>query len=226
MCVYTYVCVAVKVLSSHIHVSCMYPCVCLYMYASPWRYIVITLMLLVITGVDTCQATGMFSIRKIISGKLMQVHTHTKTHTHTHYMNVNIHAHTYVHSRQQVRFQSGGEVRVMRTLSGGQKSVVALAIIFAIQQCDPAPFVSTVVSWCRPLAVYVPQHDLRYIAMWSCAICQYCHVVMCSQCTCMSPSITFAIQQCDPGAICKHCRVLTSSPCRVCPPAVIFAMQQ
>ncbi|CAI7887938.1 unnamed protein product [Closterium sp. NIES-54] len=28
----------------------------------------------------------------------------------------------------------------MRQLSGGQKTVVALALIFAIQQCDPAPF--------------------------------------------------------------------------------------
>lgn len=29
---------------------------------------------------------------------------------------------------------------LMHQLSGGQKSLVALAIIFAIQQCDPAPF--------------------------------------------------------------------------------------
>jgi len=28
----------------------------------------------------------------------------------------------------------------MQQLSGGQKSVVALALIFAIQRCDPAPF--------------------------------------------------------------------------------------
>jgi hypothetical protein len=28
----------------------------------------------------------------------------------------------------------------MKSLSGGQKSVVALAFIFAIQKCDPAPF--------------------------------------------------------------------------------------
>ena len=28
----------------------------------------------------------------------------------------------------------------MPQLSGGQKSLVALALIFAIQQCDPAPF--------------------------------------------------------------------------------------
>ena len=28
----------------------------------------------------------------------------------------------------------------MNQLSGGQKSLVALALIFAIQKCDPAPF--------------------------------------------------------------------------------------
>jgi structural maintenance of chromosome 3 (chondroitin sulfate proteoglycan 6) len=28
----------------------------------------------------------------------------------------------------------------MQQLSGGQKSLVALAFIFAIQKCDPAPF--------------------------------------------------------------------------------------
>ena len=28
----------------------------------------------------------------------------------------------------------------MGQLSGGQKSLVALALIFAIQRCDPAPF--------------------------------------------------------------------------------------
>ena len=33
-----------------------------------------------------------------------------------------------------------GETMSMRQLSGGQKTVVALALIFAIQRCDPAPF--------------------------------------------------------------------------------------
>jgi structural maintenance of chromosome 3 (chondroitin sulfate proteoglycan 6) len=28
----------------------------------------------------------------------------------------------------------------MQQLSGGQKALVALALIFAIQRCDPAPF--------------------------------------------------------------------------------------
>jgi len=32
------------------------------------------------------------------------------------------------------------EMREMNKLSGGQKSLVALALIFAIQKCDPAPF--------------------------------------------------------------------------------------
>lgn len=32
------------------------------------------------------------------------------------------------------------EMRDMQQLSGGQKSLVALGLIFAIQKCDPAPF--------------------------------------------------------------------------------------
>jgi len=33
-----------------------------------------------------------------------------------------------------------GEVQTMQQLSGGQKTMVALTLIFAIQRCDPAPF--------------------------------------------------------------------------------------
>lgn len=40
---------------------------------------------------------------------------------------------------EQVSFGSG-ETLVMKQLSGGQKTLVALALIFAIQRCDPAPF--------------------------------------------------------------------------------------
>ncbi|KAL7753926.1 Structural maintenance of chromosomes protein 3 [Sorochytrium milnesiophthora] len=41
----------------------------------------------------------------------------------------------------KVSFNSkADEALKMQQLSGGQKSVVALALIFAIQQCDPAPF--------------------------------------------------------------------------------------
>ncbi|XP_077294987.1 structural maintenance of chromosomes 3 [Arctopsyche grandis] len=41
----------------------------------------------------------------------------------------------------KVSFTGGdAEMREMNQLSGGQKSLVALALIFAIQKCDPAPF--------------------------------------------------------------------------------------
>ena len=41
----------------------------------------------------------------------------------------------------QVRFPGGNDdVTEMNQLSGGQKALVALAQIFAIQRCDPAPF--------------------------------------------------------------------------------------
>merc|ERR1712083_416287 len=40
----------------------------------------------------------------------------------------------------KVRFTPIGENFLMSQLSGGQKALVALALIFAIQRCDPAPF--------------------------------------------------------------------------------------
>jgi len=40
----------------------------------------------------------------------------------------------------KVRFPGQGDATNMQQLSGGQKTMVALCIIFAIQRCDPAPF--------------------------------------------------------------------------------------
>mmetsp|Transcript_35035 Transcript_35035/g.47049 ORF Transcript_35035/g.47049 Transcript_35035/m.47049 type:complete len:268 (-) Transcript_35035:54-857(-) len=40
----------------------------------------------------------------------------------------------------KVRFSNVGENHMMSQLSGGQKSLLAMALIFAIQRCDPAPF--------------------------------------------------------------------------------------
>jgi structural maintenance of chromosome 3 (chondroitin sulfate proteoglycan 6) len=40
----------------------------------------------------------------------------------------------------RVSFSGSGQQYAMQQLSGGQKSLVALALIFAIQRCDPAPF--------------------------------------------------------------------------------------
>eukprot|EP00878_Enallax_costatus_P023456 GHUV01024950.1.p1 GENE.GHUV01024950.1~~GHUV01024950.1.p1 ORF type:complete len:168 (-),score=43.53 GHUV01024950.1:639-1142(-) len=40
----------------------------------------------------------------------------------------------------RVAFSRGNETVSLKLLSGGQKTLVALALIFAIQRCDPAPF--------------------------------------------------------------------------------------
>merc|ERR1719172_433598 len=40
----------------------------------------------------------------------------------------------------KVQFPQGGVATTMAQLSGGQKTMVALCLIFAIQRCDPAPF--------------------------------------------------------------------------------------
>ncbi|KAM0824392.1 hypothetical protein ACQ4PT_070229 [Festuca glaucescens] len=42
--------------------------------------------------------------------------------------------------KKKVSFTGKGETQSMKQLSGGQKTVVALTLIFAIQRCDPAPF--------------------------------------------------------------------------------------
>ncbi|KAE8799811.1 structural maintenance of chromosomes protein 3 [Hordeum vulgare] len=41
---------------------------------------------------------------------------------------------------REVSFTGKGDTQSMKQLSGGQKTVVALTLIFAIQRCDPAPF--------------------------------------------------------------------------------------
>ena len=41
---------------------------------------------------------------------------------------------------RQVSFTGTGDRYLMQQLSGGQKALVALALIFSIQRCDPAPF--------------------------------------------------------------------------------------
>ncbi|TVU49441.1 hypothetical protein EJB05_00754 [Eragrostis curvula] len=46
----------------------------------------------------------------------------------------------YVGVKVKVSFTGKGETQSMKQLSGGQKTVVALTLIFAIQRCDPAPF--------------------------------------------------------------------------------------
>jgi len=46
----------------------------------------------------------------------------------------------YTGVKVKVAFAAGGETTSLRALSGGQKTLVALALILAIQRCDPAPF--------------------------------------------------------------------------------------
>ncbi|KAF5185200.1 Structural maintenance of chromosomes protein [Thalictrum thalictroides] len=46
----------------------------------------------------------------------------------------------YIGVKVKVSFSGHGETYTMKQLSGGQKTVVALTLIFAIQRCDPAPF--------------------------------------------------------------------------------------
>lgn len=46
----------------------------------------------------------------------------------------------YTGVAMKVAFSSTGDAYLLQQLSGGQKSIVALALIFAIQRLDPAPF--------------------------------------------------------------------------------------
>ncbi|RHY34156.1 hypothetical protein DYB32_002485 [Aphanomyces invadans] len=47
---------------------------------------------------------------------------------------------SFVGVQIKVNFRGEGDAYLMSQLSGGQKALVALAFIFAIQRCDPAPF--------------------------------------------------------------------------------------
>ncbi len=47
---------------------------------------------------------------------------------------------TFMGVQVSVSFSGSGQQYQMQQLSGGQKALVALALIFAIQRCDPAPF--------------------------------------------------------------------------------------
>jgi len=47
---------------------------------------------------------------------------------------------TYQGITIKVQFVGGADTYTMQQLSGGQKTMVALCLIFAIQRCDPAPF--------------------------------------------------------------------------------------
>jgi len=47
---------------------------------------------------------------------------------------------TFTGVQVRVAFAGGGQQYDMQQLSGGQKALVALALIFSIQRCDPAPF--------------------------------------------------------------------------------------
>jgi structural maintenance of chromosome 3 (chondroitin sulfate proteoglycan 6) len=46
----------------------------------------------------------------------------------------------YTGVKVRVSFTRGGETMSLKQLSGGQRTLVALALIFSIQRCDPAPF--------------------------------------------------------------------------------------
>ncbi|CAD5216498.1 unnamed protein product [Bursaphelenchus xylophilus] len=48
--------------------------------------------------------------------------------------------HDFIGVAMRVSFTGAEETKEMNHLSGGQKSLVALALIFSIQKCDPAPF--------------------------------------------------------------------------------------
>jgi structural maintenance of chromosome 3 (chondroitin sulfate proteoglycan 6) len=49
---------------------------------------------------------------------------------------------TFMGVQVRVSFSGSGQMQNMQQLSGGQKALVALALIFAIQRCDPSHMTS------------------------------------------------------------------------------------
>ena len=90
----------------------------------------------------------------------------------------------------------------MKQLSGGQKTLVALALIFAIQRCDPAPFY----LFDEIDAALDPQY--RYATVSSDLLCPLCFSHGLSllagrpfqpfDTTLVAPALIFAILRCDP----------------------------
>lgn len=76
----------------------------------------------------------------IISFKLAFIHLHVLYFSNGLHQGVNSDNFTGVGIRVSFSGNTGAEMKEMNQLSGGQKSLVALALIFAIQKCDPAPF--------------------------------------------------------------------------------------
>lgn len=69
-------------------------------------------------------------------GKMLMIRADSDSSENTQDSNVD----TFSGVQIKVSFRGEGDSYLMQQLSGGQKALVALAFIFAIQRCDPAPF--------------------------------------------------------------------------------------
>ena len=83
------------------------------------------------------------------------------------------------------------DVQLVNQLSGGQKSVVALALIFAIQRSDPAPFylfdeIDSVIH------MYICVHTFLYIQIYI-----YMHLLLVHICKCLYVYIYIYIYICE-----------------------------